>query len=313
MIQATHASISYRPKSGPNIFLSQLLNGGEFEGKMKILVQPVIPDNSKGDSWSTNLEHVQTAVEVGTVFFAGAAPVVAGIGLAAMFINWLKDAYAATPEVLRFLMGYIVDLTLVLDQLFLIVPIQPPRLLTNEHLDIAVETYKNTDAVQVHDEIRRYATQASFAQIFQSNKAQERVIQLIQEHRADGGKAGDMAQRPMPPSIEQHRVNGERGSPSVVAQQPVLVLPPPAPIEHRAAGGRNSQSIVTQERAVLPPVPIEEHRRDGGKTSQSGVAAQPVLPHPEEQREDQDRVRKGARGERKTKKGFFRFLWRGTS
>jgi hypothetical protein len=45
---------------------------------------------------STNLEHVQTAVEVGTAFFAGAAPVVAGIGLAAMFINWLKDAYAAT-------------------------------------------------------------------------------------------------------------------------------------------------------------------------------------------------------------------------
>jgi hypothetical protein len=52
MIQATHASISYRPKSGPNIFLLQLLNGGEFKGKMKILVQPVIPDNSKGDSWS---------------------------------------------------------------------------------------------------------------------------------------------------------------------------------------------------------------------------------------------------------------------
>jgi hypothetical protein len=76
---------------------------------------------------------------------------------------------------------------------------------------------------------------------------------------------------------------------------------------------RNSQSIVAQERAVPPRAPIEKHRRDGGKTSQSGVAAQPVLRHLEEHREDQDRVRKGARGEHKTKKGFFRFLWRGKS
>jgi hypothetical protein len=48
-------------------------------------------------------------------------------------------------------MGYIVDLTLMMDQLFLnILPLKHPRLLTVEQIDTALEDYKNSEAVKVH-------------------------------------------------------------------------------------------------------------------------------------------------------------------
>lgn len=89
-----------------------------------------------------------------------------------------------SPEVLRCLMGYIIDLTLVMDQLFLnTLPIKPPRLLDLEQVDLALEDYKNTTARQVHYQIREYAKKSTFTQILVSNNAQQKVIELIQQHR----------------------------------------------------------------------------------------------------------------------------------
>lgn len=84
-------------------------------------------------------------------------------------------------------MGYIVDLTLVMDQLFLnTLPIKPPRRLTMDQVEMALEDYKNSEVAKVHREIREYANQATFAKILQSNKAQEKVINLIKQHRSGG-------------------------------------------------------------------------------------------------------------------------------
>jgi len=82
-------------------------------------------------------------------------------------------------------MGYIVDLTLVMDQLFLdTLPVKPPRYLNMEQVDMALENYKNTEAAKVHRDIRGYVDQATWGNILQSNKAQEKVIELIRQHRA---------------------------------------------------------------------------------------------------------------------------------
>jgi len=82
-------------------------------------------------------------------------------------------------------MGYIVDLTLVLDQLFLdTLPVKPPRRVTAEQIEMALESYKTSEAAKVHQAIREYANRATFQQILQSNKAQEKVIELIRKHRA---------------------------------------------------------------------------------------------------------------------------------
>ena len=85
-------------------------------------------------------------------------------------------------------MGYIVDLTLVMDQLFLnILPLKPPRLLTEEQIDAALEGYKNSEAVKVHRAIRDYVNQATWDKILQANNAQQKVIELIKLHRAKSG------------------------------------------------------------------------------------------------------------------------------
>ena len=92
---------------------------------------------------------------------------------------------AHSPEVLRCLMGYIVDLTLVMDQLFLnILPLKPPRLLTVDQIDAALEDYKNSEAVKVHRAIREYVNEATFGEILRANNAQQKVIELIKQHRA---------------------------------------------------------------------------------------------------------------------------------
>jgi hypothetical protein len=82
-------------------------------------------------------------------------------------------------------MGYIVDLTLVMDQLFLnTLPLKPPRLLTEEQIDAALEDYKNSEAVNVHRAIREYVNNATFGEILRANNAQQKVIELIKQHRA---------------------------------------------------------------------------------------------------------------------------------
>ena len=82
-------------------------------------------------------------------------------------------------------MGYIVDLTLVMDQILLnILPLKPPRLLTAEQIDVALEDYKNSEAVQVHGAIREYVNQATFGEILRANNAQQKEIELVKQHRA---------------------------------------------------------------------------------------------------------------------------------
>jgi hypothetical protein len=78
-------------------------------------------------------------------------------------------------------MGYIVDLTLVMDRLFL--THQSFRRLTAEDINLAIENYTNSLAAVVHREIRSYANKATFVQICRSNNAEEKVKELIEQHR----------------------------------------------------------------------------------------------------------------------------------
>ena len=79
-------------------------------------------------------------------------------------------------------MGYIVDLTLVMDQLFLdILPQKPPRRLSADLIDMALDSYKTSSAESIHDQIREYAKQSTFMRILQSNNAQQKVVEIIRK------------------------------------------------------------------------------------------------------------------------------------
>jgi hypothetical protein len=83
-------------------------------------------------------------------------------------------------------MGYIIDLTLVMEQLFLVVlSIRPPRALSEEDIDLALENYKNSEIARVHHEILKYANKTTWAEILQSNKAEEKVKELISRYSVD--------------------------------------------------------------------------------------------------------------------------------
>ena len=84
-------------------------------------------------------------------------------------------------------MGYIVDLTLVMDQLFLdTLPLKPPRVLSADQVDMAFENYKISEAAKVHFKIREYVQKSTLGQIVKSNAAQKKVVELIRQHRVDG-------------------------------------------------------------------------------------------------------------------------------
>ncbi|KAJ7843889.1 hypothetical protein B0H14DRAFT_3455868 [Mycena olivaceomarginata] len=88
------------------------------------------------------------------------------------------------PETLRLFMGYIVDLTLVVDQLFVIVlALGPPNLLTQTDIDATLDKYTSSAADTVHAKIREYCNEATFAKICRSNKAEEKITELIDIHR----------------------------------------------------------------------------------------------------------------------------------
>lgn len=90
-----------------------------------------------------------------------------------------------SPAVLRCLMGHIVDLTLVMDSLFLnTLPMEPPRRLTWELLDDTLEGYRITRVQDVHRQIREYATNSSFTKILAADNAHEKIITLIDQHRS---------------------------------------------------------------------------------------------------------------------------------
>ncbi|KIM80052.1 hypothetical protein PILCRDRAFT_822897 [Piloderma croceum F 1598] len=162
-----------------------LLSSKDFRNRVMVLAQLVTPDTSELRSWFQNPDQIQSVMVVTSALVSVAAPAIAAIGLSAMFIKWITRVYQRTPEVLRCLMGYLVDLTLVMDQLFLnTLPLKPPRLLTEEQIDAALEDYKNSEAVNVHRAIREYVNKSTFGEILRANNAQQKVIELIKQHQA---------------------------------------------------------------------------------------------------------------------------------
>ncbi|KAJ7433602.1 hypothetical protein B0H11DRAFT_2375583 [Mycena galericulata] len=168
-------------------------------GSPNFRMQLVMPDTAEAKSWFENLDQIQTLVGFGTTIVAAAAvgPTIAAMGLSVVFVKWIANAYSRTPETLRCFMGYIIDLTLIMDQLFLLVlAIRPPRALTRADIDLALENYKNSEIAKVHREIRQYANKASFAQILRSNNAEEKVKELIEKYCPRYGSEQDDVQTP---------------------------------------------------------------------------------------------------------------------
>ncbi|KAF7328477.1 G domain-containing protein [Mycena venus] len=161
-----------------------LLLRDEFREKIKRLAQLVTPDDEKAKSLFGNTDAIKSLLGMGgPAATTAAAPVIVAIGLTAWFIKFLTDVYSKTPEALRCFMGYIIDLTLVLNELFSVVRDNPlPQRVTNADIDKALENYNHSHLGCVHRDIRQYVRDASFWKILQSNKAEIKVKELLNKY-----------------------------------------------------------------------------------------------------------------------------------
>ncbi|KAF8179278.1 hypothetical protein K438DRAFT_1977348 [Mycena galopus ATCC 62051] len=169
--------------SDPN----KLLRSTAFVEKMRTVTQVVVPREEEVTDWFGTVKNiVGTAGAVSAATHPIVFPIVAGIGLSGVFIDWLATVYKRTPEALRLFMGYVIDLTLVLDQLFVIVlTLDPPNLLAQTDLDAALDKYTSSAVNTVHDEIREYCNEVTFGKFCRSNRAEEKITELIGKHRVN--------------------------------------------------------------------------------------------------------------------------------
>ncbi|KAJ7897907.1 hypothetical protein B0H14DRAFT_290909 [Mycena olivaceomarginata] len=166
-----------------------LLRSPDFIEKIRKLAQFVTPSASEAKSWLdvSNLDMLQPllglATGLGPVAVV-AVPAIAAIALSVTFARFIAKAYRQTPETLRCFMGYIIDLTLILEQLFRITLSKSSSPLTTKDIDKAFDNYKNAGLGMVHRRIREFVTAESFAEIVNGTKAEEQVKELIWEFSA---------------------------------------------------------------------------------------------------------------------------------
>jgi len=146
------------------------------------------PDASNPSSgFTANLQMIKASLDVVTPISGPAAPVVATMGLSVMFVNWLFGLYRDTPGTLRSLMGYITDLTIVLEGLFWLKMAQTANHpVSTDDIGAACSSYSNSDErVKVHREIRAYVDGMSLLDTAHPDNAHVEVERLIKLYRRD--------------------------------------------------------------------------------------------------------------------------------
>ncbi|KAJ7779343.1 hypothetical protein DFH07DRAFT_1030105 [Mycena maculata] len=166
-----------------------LLENTEFVTKMRTLVQCVVPGESETTSWfGQNLDKVYKLVGISAAIATAVAgpiapiavPTIAGVGLSVLFAAYLAKAYHTAPETLRCLMAYIVDLTLIMEELFhIVLAFRPVRTLAMEDIDLAMDNYLKSHAEKVHGELRAYTKASKVSNIMRSQKVENEVKLLI--------------------------------------------------------------------------------------------------------------------------------------
>ncbi|KAJ7739201.1 hypothetical protein B0H16DRAFT_1465458 [Mycena metata] len=107
-------------------------------------------------------------------------------------------------------MGYIVDLSLVMDQLFHVTIAHAARPLAVKDIDEALESYKEANLGAVHRDIRTYAGKDTIPQILVAGPPAEKVNELIRKCSTDLRAA--------------HGIRASRGDPEVASWLPEHVM-----------------------------------------------------------------------------------------
>ncbi|KAG6916001.1 hypothetical protein DXG01_008886 [Tephrocybe rancida] len=153
----------------------ELLSGEDFRKEMVLLIQPFMPQPQSG---------LLPAISALAGIFGHILPPLAlalgAAGLAVVAIEFLYKTYQALPQTALCLEAYIVDLTLVLHELFVVgLREQRQQPLTSELVLETLKRYKETKSEHVHRRIRNSLPSAREAVSARTNR--ENIRDLIRQ------------------------------------------------------------------------------------------------------------------------------------
>jgi len=121
-----------------------------------------------------------------------AAPITVPIAAAVLFGLWMHATYQKTPNVLRCMVGYIVDTTIVMESLFWLVQahgeVAKGRYpdLTTDLIETAVKAFVESEIrMTIHREIREFADGAGVFDRLDSDVTLDRIIALLDKYEFD--------------------------------------------------------------------------------------------------------------------------------
>jgi len=159
------------------------LHSKEFKALMANMLDDLVDvlntPSAVGLSMAASIAGILTSV----VATGPAAPIVIPIAASLVLAKWMYDVYKRTDDTLRRLMAYIVDLTLVMQNLFWLVMITP-RPFSRRLIKLAYMAYNKSEAKsEVHNKISKFVKDASLMTRMRKDNALDEIIKLINDQR----------------------------------------------------------------------------------------------------------------------------------
>ncbi|KAJ7826412.1 hypothetical protein B0H13DRAFT_2440642, partial [Mycena leptocephala] len=158
---------------------SNYLTGEDFKARMSRLFRnhPSL-ELTWARSSDDNSFSLTTVTALATAASSTLGIVVASVGSSVLFASWVFDVYQNAPKNIGCVMGYVVDLTIVMHRLFAVE-------VSEERVVSVLEDYaKSGEITQVHNDIRTFVNSNSRTRQSKDNVLLE-IIRLIEKHRAD--------------------------------------------------------------------------------------------------------------------------------
>jgi hypothetical protein len=162
----------------------------EFQTRMYDLVNKLAnraPPNPTR-TLTVGLSMVGTIAGIVSALAGPAAPVVVPIAASAVLATWLYQVYKQSDETLRRLMAYIVDLTLIMQNLFwLAVTVRRP--ITVRLIKFVFKWYRESpEKVRVHSDISEYVRQAGVFDRAKRDNVLDKIVELIGGNRIESAE-----------------------------------------------------------------------------------------------------------------------------
>ncbi|KAI0251027.1 hypothetical protein BJV78DRAFT_1213904 [Lactifluus subvellereus] len=158
-----------------NIPNSNYLVSDDFKTKMLVLVEDLVTNPNTptpGDGLA-----VETVAALASAATTPAGIAIIALGLAGRVLKWIFDVYQDTPGKVACIMGYIVDLTIVMHRLSTVE-------VSKERVVSILEDYvMSGNKIQVHNDIRKFVSDIPTLRLGDKDHTLNEIIRLIEKHR----------------------------------------------------------------------------------------------------------------------------------